>query len=281
MYTDQRTHISGPPRFVRQARVGTLPGLAAISKAPEEAGRGRVAVVAGREYMSMVWLFGLVANGVNGPTALQIICASSLFQPQPQQPTRSSIADTSIPPSLPDINHSRAGYRLDASRNLWHGSGLKVDSALTDVGWGVGGSFVPTASLSPLDFWPHSTYIAFSNKILTGSRKWRTRQCRIYIIQSLSVNVLFPYFPFPSFLSLFVRSHPWYFTPPLSSFHAHNIHMRTAMNISQSRSSFSVDISSIYHPPLCLLSFHKILKLTSKIHPHTERRAKDHIRSIH
>jgi hypothetical protein len=59
MYTDQRAHISGPSRSVRLARVGT-PGLAAISKAPEEAGRGRVAVVAGRECTSvldyLVWL---------------------------------------------------------------------------------------------------------------------------------------------------------------------------------------------------------------------------------
>jgi hypothetical protein len=43
--------------------------------------------------------------------------------------------------------------------------------------------------------------------------------------------------------------------------------MRITMHISQPRSSFSVDLSSIYHPPPCLLSFHKILKLTSKIHP--------------
>jgi hypothetical protein len=33
MYTEQRTHLSSPPRSVRLARVGT-PGLAAISKAP-------------------------------------------------------------------------------------------------------------------------------------------------------------------------------------------------------------------------------------------------------
>lgn len=34
---------------------------------------------------------------------------------------------------------SRYGHRLDASRNMWDGSGLKVDSGLTDVGWGSGG----------------------------------------------------------------------------------------------------------------------------------------------
>jgi hypothetical protein len=31
------------------------------------------------------------------------------------------------------------GYRIDASRNLWDGSGLKIDSASTDVAWGHGG----------------------------------------------------------------------------------------------------------------------------------------------
>jgi hypothetical protein len=89
--------------------------------------------------------------------------------------------------------------------------------------------------------------------------------CRIYIIQSLSIM-----FFSPIFLSL-LFSH-CSFAPTLGILlpryhHSMHIHMRTAMNTSQSRSSFSVDISSIYHPPPCLLSFHKILKLTSKIHP--------------
>ncbi|KAJ3553895.1 hypothetical protein NM688_g3378 [Phlebia brevispora] len=43
----------------------------------------------------------------------------------------------------------RGGYRIDASRNLWAGSGLKMDSSSTDVVWG------------------HGTY---SNKILTSAR---------------------------------------------------------------------------------------------------------------
>ncbi|KAH0579399.1 hypothetical protein H2248_003538 [Termitomyces sp. 'cryptogamus'] len=43
----------------------------------------------------------------------------------------------------------RGGYRIDASRNLWDGSGLKIDSASTDVAWGHG---------------------AFKNKILTSAR---------------------------------------------------------------------------------------------------------------
>lgn len=33
----------------------------------------------------------------------------------------------------------RGGHRIDASRNLWEGSGLKIDCASTDVAWGHGG----------------------------------------------------------------------------------------------------------------------------------------------
>ncbi|TFK37938.1 hypothetical protein BDQ12DRAFT_713152 [Crucibulum laeve] len=43
----------------------------------------------------------------------------------------------------------RGGHRIDASRNFWEGSGLKIDSASTDIAWGSG---------------------LFSNKILTSAR---------------------------------------------------------------------------------------------------------------
>ncbi|PPQ63564.1 hypothetical protein CVT24_004861 [Panaeolus cyanescens] len=43
----------------------------------------------------------------------------------------------------------KGGFRIDASRNLWEGSGLKIDSASTDVAWGHG---------------------VFNNKILTSAR---------------------------------------------------------------------------------------------------------------
>ena len=33
----------------------------------------------------------------------------------------------------------RGGFRIDASRNFWEGSGLKIDSASTDIAWGRGG----------------------------------------------------------------------------------------------------------------------------------------------
>lgn len=34
----------------------------------------------------------------------------------------------------------RGGYRIDASRNMWKGSGLKSDSTTTDVVWTCGGN---------------------------------------------------------------------------------------------------------------------------------------------
>ncbi|KJA20557.1 hypothetical protein HYPSUDRAFT_216934 [Hypholoma sublateritium FD-334 SS-4] len=43
----------------------------------------------------------------------------------------------------------KGGYRIDASRNFWDASGLKMDSASTDIAWGYG---------------------SFSNKILTSAR---------------------------------------------------------------------------------------------------------------
>jgi SEA/GATOR complex protein SEA2/WDR24 len=37
----------------------------------------------------------------------------------------------------------RGGHRLDASRNLWTGSGLKMESVSTDVAWGRGSKSQP------------------------------------------------------------------------------------------------------------------------------------------
>lgn len=33
----------------------------------------------------------------------------------------------------------RGGARIESSRNFWEGSGLKIDSAITDVAWAHGG----------------------------------------------------------------------------------------------------------------------------------------------
>ena len=70
-------------------------------------------------------------------TALRIIRVSD-------RPTESTSIFTSPGPGIGTSHKSitsRSGYRVDASRNLWDGSGLKVDSALTDVGWAFGGAY--------------------------------------------------------------------------------------------------------------------------------------------
>jgi hypothetical protein len=45
------------------------------------------------------------------------------------------------------------GPRIEASRNFWEGSGLKIDSASTDVVWGHGGeSFKCGRAISQVQF---------------------------------------------------------------------------------------------------------------------------------
>jgi hypothetical protein len=61
----------------------------------------------------------------------------------------------------------RGGHRIEASRNIWDGSGLKIDSASTDVAWCHGSKhayydiqrFIPIPSLE-----------GYNNKILTSAR---------------------------------------------------------------------------------------------------------------
>ncbi|KAF8067048.1 hypothetical protein FPV67DRAFT_1497690 [Lyophyllum atratum] len=72
---------------------------------------------------------------VTGKESLRILTISDAARPHPQTGHKSSVG--------------RGGYRIDASRNLWEGSGLKIDSASTDVAWGYG---------------------VFDNKILTSAR---------------------------------------------------------------------------------------------------------------
>lgn len=51
------------------------------------------------------------------------------------------ITDPAVHPN-PSTEHrfvkGHGGHRIDASRNMWNGSGLKIDSAATDVVWGRG-----------------------------------------------------------------------------------------------------------------------------------------------
>jgi len=56
------------------------------------------------------------------------------------------------------------GYRIDASRNFWDGSGLKIDSTSTDVAWGYGCKLNKLV----LTFLIHT--LVFNNKILTCAR---------------------------------------------------------------------------------------------------------------
>jgi WD repeat-containing protein 24 len=75
--------------------------------------------------------------------------------------------------SLPDQSSSHehkstrgpGGHRIDLSRNMWPGSGLKVDSANTDVAWLQGREDVLELLCS---IFTHRRK-AFSNKIVTSS----------------------------------------------------------------------------------------------------------------
>ncbi|KAI0263800.1 hypothetical protein BC834DRAFT_1042684 [Gloeopeniophorella convolvens] len=111
LYTDARSHgHQGSTRTVRLPRAATNGG-GTIAKS----GDGERCVVAGRE-------------------SLRILRVSD------------------FPTSLnPDHKSSvgRGGHRIDASRNFWNGSGLKMESISTDVAWGLG---------------------SYDNKILTSAR---------------------------------------------------------------------------------------------------------------
>ncbi|KAG5719367.1 WD repeat-containing protein 24 [Termitomyces sp. T112] len=110
VYVDSRSYgMTGPTKNVRFPRA-TPGGGGAISKSED----GTKCVVTGKE-------------------SLRIMYVSDGSRSYPGH--KSSVG--------------RGGYRIDASRNLWGGSGLKIDSASTDVAWGHG---------------------AFKNKILTSAR---------------------------------------------------------------------------------------------------------------
>lgn len=61
----------------------------------------------------------------------------------------------------------RGGYRIDASRNMWKTSGLKIDSTSTDVVWCWGGEFYNSSSIIVEVAYCSTEY---SNKILTSGR---------------------------------------------------------------------------------------------------------------
>jgi hypothetical protein len=153
------------------------------------------------------------------------------------------------------------------SRNLWDESGLKVDSALTDVGWGVGGTF-HRVFLKPGQFpTPFRLYSIFKY-ILTSSR---IGELVMWDNQDHPESVSRALFLFSLPFYRFVRSRPWCFTPPLSSLHAY-----TYRDAYLPISSFIVDVSSMYDTThTSFLSIKS--KLTSKIHPKTEHREKTNV----
>ncbi|KAF9266459.1 hypothetical protein L218DRAFT_69517 [Marasmius fiardii PR-910] len=109
----QKHAYQGPTRNVRLPRVCSNGG-GAIAKAPE----GQKCVVAGKESLRIVRLFDSPQQDSNSTTVVYKVVG-------------------------------RGGHRIEASKNLWEGSGLKVDSAFTDTAW---------------------CYGPYSNKILTSAR---------------------------------------------------------------------------------------------------------------
>jgi hypothetical protein len=59
------------------------------------------------------------------------------FRPIALRILRVSDSQTSLNPDH-KFSLGRGGHRIDASRNLWTGSGLKMESTSTDVAWGRG-----------------------------------------------------------------------------------------------------------------------------------------------
>ncbi|KAH9931931.1 uncharacterized protein B0H18DRAFT_1083425 [Fomitopsis serialis] len=113
-YSDARTHgYQGPTRLVRLPRA-TAGGSAAIAKSED----GIRCVVAGRESLRILRISPPDA-AESGNTAEHRFAVG------------------------------KGGFRIEASRNFWDGSGLHIDSANTDVVWGHG---------------------IYSNKILTSAR---------------------------------------------------------------------------------------------------------------
>jgi WD repeat-containing protein 24 len=115
-YADARfLGYSGPSRSVRVSRVASSGG-GAISKSDD----GRRCVIAGKE----------CAREISFPL---LAILSNFFLPALR------ILRMLEPSSESGKDHrfviGRGGHRIEASRNFWDGSGLKVDSTPTDVVW--------------------------------------------------------------------------------------------------------------------------------------------------
>lgn len=120
IYSDSRSHgPQGPARHVRIPQAASQGG-GAIARSED----GLRCVVAGKD---CAWRLLATFLVLTFAPALRILRVS---EPGVTQTTEHKTAV------------GRGGYRLDASRNLWAGSGLKIDSASTDVVWGHGSMYL-------------------------------------------------------------------------------------------------------------------------------------------
>ncbi|KAI0372640.1 WD40 repeat-like protein [Pilatotrama ljubarskyi] len=100
VFSDSREHgYRGPTRHVRLPRA-TSHGGGSIAKSED----GTRCVVAGRESLRILRMSEASGSGTSTPTEHKTVTG-------------------------------RGGHRIEASRNYWDGSGLKVDSSSTDVAW--------------------------------------------------------------------------------------------------------------------------------------------------
>ncbi|KIJ61068.1 hypothetical protein HYDPIDRAFT_97184 [Hydnomerulius pinastri MD-312] len=148
LFSDSRNHgYQGPIRHVRLNRA-TTSGGGTIAKSED----GVRCVVAGRESLRILRL----SDPDETPTAEH----------------KSSIG--------------RGGHRIDSSRNLWEGSGLKIDSASTDVAWCYNNKILTSARNGDLIMWD-------LNK--SGSTKYeRKTKNHIRSIHKLSCSSIVPYY---------------------------------------------------------------------------------------
>jgi len=103
VYADSRTH--GPQGLTRAVRLpkATSSGGGAIARSED----GSRCVVAGRESLRILRISGPEIGDNAGTTEHRLAVG-------------------------------KGGHYIEASRNLWAGSGLHIDSAITDVAWGHG-----------------------------------------------------------------------------------------------------------------------------------------------
>ena len=127
LYGDSRIFGQGPTRNVRLPRA-TPGGGGSIAKSED----GVRCAVTGKECKQ---LRDLCIKLTGARKALRLI---SLSDPSGSQ----------VPGHKSSVG--RGGYRIDASRNYWEGSGLKIDSTSTDIAWGRGGMLSPLITMKPV-----------------------------------------------------------------------------------------------------------------------------------